>query len=173
MMRSLITNSFEGKMNANDSAPSSTRIARRINAPRARIYRALLDAHAVAKWKVPNGMRADVHEFDPREGGSIRVSLTYDEPTRVGKTTPHTDTYHGHFVKLVPDEQVVEVEEFETSDPSLRGEMTISITLADANGGGTDLRAVHEGLPQGVSAADNEKGWQMALDKLAAHVEAG
>jgi uncharacterized protein YndB with AHSA1/START domain len=73
-------------------------------------------------------------------------------------------------VKLVPDEQVIEVDEFETTDPALRGRMTITITLADADGG-TDLVAVHEGLPRGVNPADNETGWQMALAKLAALVE--
>ncbi len=150
---------------------SWTRIRRRINAPGALVYRALLDAHAVAKWKVPDGMTCYVHEFDAREGGSIRISLTYDEPTGTGKTTSHTDTYHGHFVKLVPNEQVVEVDEFETTDPAMRGEMTVTITLADADGG-TDLLAVHDGLPRGVSTTDNETGWQMALTKLAALVEA-
>jgi uncharacterized protein YndB with AHSA1/START domain len=74
-------------------------------------------------------------------------------------------------VKLVRNEQVVEVDEFETTDPAMRGEMTITISLADADGG-TDLLAVHDGLPRGVSAADNETGWQMALAKLAALVEA-
>ena len=74
-------------------------------------------------------------------------------------------------VKLVTDERVVEVIEFETTDAALRGEMTIKITLADANGG-TDIFAVHDGLPPGLSAADNESGWRSSLAKLAALVEA-
>jgi uncharacterized protein YndB with AHSA1/START domain len=151
---------------------SSTRITRHINAPRAKVYSTLLDARAVAKWKVPEGMTCHVHEFDAREGGSFRISLAYDKPTGTGKTTSHTDTYHGRFVTLVAGERVVEVDEFETADPALRGEMTITITLTDADGG-TDLVAVHEGLPRGVSTADNETGWRMALAKLAALVEAG
>src|ERR671910_2016187 len=113
---------------------SSTRITRHINAPRASVYRALLDADAVARWMVPTGMSSHVHAFDPREGGTFRISLTYDEPTGTGKTTTHTDTYHGHFVKLVPNEQVVEVVEFETTDPAMMGEMTITIDLVDAEG---------------------------------------
>jgi uncharacterized protein YndB with AHSA1/START domain len=141
-----------------------------MNAPRATVYRALLDARAVAAWMVPTGMTSHVYAFDPREGGAFRISLTYDAPTGTGKTTAHTDTYHGHFVTLVPDEQVVEVVEFETSDPALRGEMTISITLVDADGG-TEVRAVHDGLPPGVSPVDNEVGWRSSLDKLAALVE--
>jgi len=86
-------------------------------------------------------------------------------------STPHTDTYHGRFVKLVPDEQMVEVVEFETDNPAMRGEMTIAITLADADGG-TEVVAVHDGLPSGVPPADNELGWQQSLERLAALVEA-
>jgi len=150
---------------------SSTRVSRHIHAPRARVYRALLDADEVAAWKVPDGMACQVHEFDACEGGAFRISLTYDEPTRTGKTSSHTDTYHGRFVKLVPNEQVVEVNEFETTDPALRGEMTVTITLADADAG-TEPHAVHEGLPSGLSPRDNETGWRMALAKLAALTEA-
>ena len=120
---------------------------------------------------VPHGMTSHVHVFDAREGGLFRISLTYDEPTGIGKTTAHTDTYHGHFVKLVPNEQVIEVMEFETTDATMRGEMMITFTLREANGG-TDVFAVHANLPPGVSPADNETGWRMALDKLAALVEA-
>jgi uncharacterized protein YndB with AHSA1/START domain len=150
----------------------STRISRHIRAPRAAVYRALLDEDAVARWKVPTGMTSHVHAFDAREGGAFRISLTYDTPTGTGKTTARTDTYLGRFVRLVPDKQVVEVDEFETTDPALRGEMTITITLVDAHGG-TDLNAVHDGLPPGLSAADNELGWRLSLDRLAALLEAG
>ena len=149
----------------------TTRISRHINAPRAAVYRALIDARAVATWMVPNGMTSHVHEFDAREGGAFRISLTYDAPTGTGKTTAHTDTYHGRFVTLVPDEQVVEMMEFETDDAVMRGEMTVTFTLAEADGG-TEVRAVHEKLPPGVAPADNDTGWRMALDKLAALVEA-
>jgi uncharacterized protein YndB with AHSA1/START domain len=99
------------------------------------------------------------------------AKVAYDGPTGTGKTTAHTDTYHGRFVKLVPNEQIIEVVEFEATDPALRGEMTITTRLVDAEGG-TDIIAVHEGLPRGLSIADNEVGWQMALAKLAVLVEA-
>ena len=148
-----------------------TEIRTHIKAPREAVYRALLDPDAVARWKAPDGITCQVHAFEPREGGHLRISLTYDAPTATGKTTAHTDTYRGRFVKLVPNEQVVEVDEFETEDPTLQGPMTITITLADAEGG-TDLHAVHEGLPPSISPADNELGWRMALTKLAALVEA-
>jgi hypothetical protein len=71
---------------------SSTLVRRHLNAPRASVYRALLDARAVAKWKVPDGMTCHVHEFNAFEGGSFRISLTYDAPTGAGKTTAQTDT---------------------------------------------------------------------------------
>ena len=151
---------------------TTTRVSRHVDAPRAAVYRALLDPGAVARWKVPEGMTCKVHEFDAREGGTLRVSLTYDEPGPRGKTTAHTDTYRGRFVRLVPDELVVEVDVFEAADPALQGEMTSTITLADSDGG-TELTAVHEGVPDGVAPADNEVGWRMALDRLAALVERG
>lgn len=91
-------------------------------------------------------MASHVHEFDPREGGLFRISLTYDEQTGTGKTTAHTDTYHGHFVRLVPDEQVVEMMEFETDDAAMQGEMTVTFTLTDA-GRGTDVLGVDDVLP--------------------------
>ena len=151
---------------------SSTRIRRRVNAPRASVYRALVDAGAVATWMVPDGMTSRVHEFDAREGGRFRISLTYDAPGAAGKTTAQTDTFHGRFVKLVPNERVSYVVEFETADPALRGKMSVTFALADADGG-TEIAAVHDGLPPGVSPSDNETGWRMSLSKLAALVEAG
>jgi uncharacterized protein YndB with AHSA1/START domain len=149
----------------------ATQIRGHVRAPRPSVYRALLDADAVAKWRVPAGMNSHVHEFDAREGGSFRVSLTYDSPDAAGKSAAHTDTYHGHFVRLVPDRQVVEVLEFETADPGLQGTMTITTTLTDADDG-TDVVVVHEGIPDSVPAADNETGSRMALANLAKLVEA-
>jgi len=149
----------------------STQASRHIRAPRSAVYRALLDAGAITQWRVPAGMSSHVHEFDAREGGSFRVSLTYDAPTGTGKSASRTDTYRGHFVRLVPDEQVVEAFEFETADPDLRGEMTMTTTLTDADGG-TDVLVVHEGVPDKVPPADNETGTRMALAKLAKLTEA-
>ena len=116
-------------------------------------------------------MTSQVLAFEAREGGTFRVSLTYDAPAATGKTTAHTDTYHGRFGKLVPNEQVVQVVEFETADPALQGEMTITYTLTDADGG-TDIEGIHERLPSGVPPAENELGWRMSLAKLAELVEA-
>ena len=142
-----------------------------MNAPRPIVYRVLLDPQAVATWMVPTGMTSHVHAFDVREGGSFRISLTYDSPAAAGKTIAHTDTSHDRYVKLVTNEQVVEVVEFETTDPAASAEMTITIALDDPDGG-TEILAVHDGLPPGLSTADNEAGWQSSLAKLAAPAEA-
>lgn len=156
----------------NDDGVYSTRVWRHVNAPRPAVYRALLDADAIARWRVPDGMTSQVHEFDPREGGTFRVSLTYDAPGAAGKSSARTDTYHGHFARLTPGREVVEVIEFETGDPALSGPMTLTTTLTDA-GGGTEILVVHEGIPATVPPADNETGTRMALAKLAALVETG
>jgi uncharacterized protein YndB with AHSA1/START domain len=151
----------------------TSRVSGHVDASRAAVYRALVSAEAIARWRVPDGMSGEVHEFDAREGGRFRVSLTYEAPDASGKSAAHTDTYHGHFARLVPDEQVVEVLEFEAVDPALRGSMTLTTTLTDARGGGTDVLMVHEGIPDAVPAADNETGTRMALANLARFVEAG
>jgi uncharacterized protein YndB with AHSA1/START domain len=151
---------------------TTTRVVRHIRAPRARVYRALLDAESVQDWMVPDDMTSQVHSFEPREGGTFRISLTYDAPTGTGKTSAQTDSFHGRFVRLVPDAEVVQAVEFESDDPTMQGEMTISYTLAEA-GDGTELVGVHENLPPGVTPADNELGWSLSIAKLARLVEAG
>jgi uncharacterized protein YndB with AHSA1/START domain len=148
------------------------RISRRIKAPRSAVYRALLDPRAVAAWRVPDGMTSEVHAFEPREGGSFRVSLTYQAPTARGKTGARTDTYHGKFVKLVPDRMVVESLAFETAVPGFAGQMTVTTTLADADGA-TEVSLTFDGLPPGIRPEDNELGTRMALAKLAVLLEAG
>ena len=136
-----------------------------VPAPPAIVYRALLDPDAVAVWRVPDGMTAEVHELDARVGGRIHVSLTYVDPERAGKSHGATDTYAGRFVELVPGERVVEEVSFETGDPALGSPMTMTTTLRPVEGG-TEVTIRHDGLPDGVAAADNEAGTAMALAKL-------
>jgi uncharacterized protein YndB with AHSA1/START domain len=136
------------------------------------VYRALLDAEAVQQWMVPDQMTSHIHSFDAHVGGTFRISLTYDQPTTAGKTTPRTDSFFGRFVRLVPDTEVVQVVEFESDDPTMAGEMTITYKLTDADGG-TDLVGVHENLPPGLSPADNELGWRISIDRLTKLVEVG
>ncbi|MEV0323261.1 SRPBCC domain-containing protein [Streptomyces sp. NPDC050658] len=155
----------------------ATRVSRHVNAPRPAVYRALVDAEAIARWRVPTGMTGHVHVFEAREGGEFRVSLTYDASDDAsygaGKSSSHTDTYQGRFARLVPDREVVEVFAFETADAELRGTMTMTTTLTDGPDGGTDVLIVHEGLPDAIPAADNETGTRMALAHLARLVEGG
>lgn len=148
---------------------STTRITCRIAASRDRVYRAFLDADAVQRWMVPPSMKSQVHVFEGRVGGAFRVTLTY-QGEGVGKSDAHSDTYHGRFVELVPGERIVEAIEFESADPNMQGEMTMTVELRDA-AGGTELVATHEHLPPGVKPADNELGWKQSLDQLRALVE--
>ena len=148
----------------------ATKVFRHVNALPDVVYEALLDQGAIPRWRVPDGMSAEVHEFDPREGGRFRISLTYDAPGETGKTAGRTDTYHGRFVKLVPGKLVVEQLEFESADPQLAGSMTMTTTLTPA-ADGTDVLLTHEGIPDAVPRAENEEGTRMALANLAAFVE--
>ena len=146
---------------------STTEHSTWIDAPPARVYSALLDPKLLAQWRVPAGMHCVVHQFEPKVNGAFRMSLSYDAPDAAGKTTAHTDTYHGHFEELVPHRRVVESLEFETSDVRMQGAMRI-VTELVAERGGTRINAVHENLPPGVSASDNEAGWRESLAKLGA-----
>ena len=160
----------------------TTRASIHVAAPRAAVYAALTSAEAIQHWRAPDDMTAVVHEFDASEGGAFRVSLSYRQTDRTGKTEANTDTYHGRFARLVPDEQVVEEVEFESADPALAGTITMTTTLTDAEPGsgsgsrsgtgpGTDVVLVHDGVPDAVPPADNELGVSMALANLAAYVE--
>ena len=146
---------------------STTRHEVHIDALPIQVYRALLDPEVIAQYRVPAGMSCEIHAFEPWEGGSFRVSLTYDATPAAGKTSAHTDTYAGCFDRLVPNERVVERLRFETDHAEMQGEMRITTELAP-EGGGTRVLVVHEGLPPGVRPADNEAGWQESLEKLAA-----
>jgi uncharacterized protein (DUF924 family)/uncharacterized protein YndB with AHSA1/START domain len=149
----------------------STRLAQRIRAPRDLVYRALTDPARIARWRVPDGMDSEVHAFEARVGGTFRISLHYAGADGEGKTSARTDTYAGRFIDLVPGERVVEVMAFETDDPAMQGEMRATYELRESPDG-TDLHALHEGLPPGLSAEDNAAGWRMSLGKLARLVEA-
>ena len=150
---------------------ATTRVLKHIRAAPEEVYRALVDPGAVEQWMVPDDMTSEVHHFDAREGGSFRISLTYDDPARTGKTESATDTFEGRFVSLVPGREVTQIVEFVSDGPGVVGEMTIAYSLHAAPEGGTNLTGVHQNLPPGVSPEANETGWKMSLDKLAALVE--
>lgn len=156
---------------------ATTRIGTQINAPRSAVYPLLVDGDAVAAWMMPDGISIEVHRFEAVVGGSFSITLTYDDPTDTGQHDAGTvrqqhDAYYGTFRSLIPDEQVVELLEFVTEKPDMTGAQTVTFTLTDADGG-THLEVLHEGVPAGLSPAENEIGWQLALTKLVALAERG
>ena len=161
-------------MKAPSAKGASTRVVRVIKAPRQAIYQAFVDRDAVGSWLPPENMRGQVHIFEPREGGRFRMSLIYQHPehSRRGKTSEDTDTFQGRFVQLVPFEKMVWVVEFESQEPGFVGEMRITWSLADADGG-TEVTVLCEGIPPGVRPEDNETGCRSSLQKLAALLEGG
>lgn len=144
----------------------TTTVTRIVGTDRATVYRALLDPDAVVRWRVPHGMRGEVHELDARVGGRIRMSLTYDDPAQAGKSGGATDTYSGTYAELVEGERVVEQVEFDSDDPDLAGVITMTTTLRDAPGG-TEVELRMDGVPDAVPPDQNAAGSRMALDALA------
>jgi uncharacterized protein YndB with AHSA1/START domain len=151
---------------------ASTRVSKIIKAPRKAIYQAFLDRDAVTAWLSPDNMRGPVHASDAREGDAFRISLTYQDPEHSpgGKTSEDTDTYQGRFVESVPYAKSVEVIEFESQDPAFAGEMRITVSLADTDGG-TEITMLCQDIPKGIRLEDNELGCKESLQKLAALLE--
>lgn len=149
----------------------STTVSRRIPATRETIYRAFLTPDAVAAWLPPANMRGQVHAFEPREGGRLRMTLTYDDPALGpgGKSTDASDIFEGRFKSLVPDRRVVWVITFESERAAFSGEMTITWDLVDADGG-TEVTARCDGIPPGIKPEDNAEGTRSSLENLAAFV---
>jgi uncharacterized protein YndB with AHSA1/START domain len=147
---------------------ASTVVSRVIDAPREAVYRAYLDRDSLAAWLPPGAMTGVVHAFDAREGGSFSMSLVYPEGDRSagGKTTGSTDTFHGRFVTLIPNERIVWAVEFESADSAFAGEMIVATTLAPA-AGGTEVTIRCDNIPAGVRLEDNEAGCRSSLEKLA------
>lgn len=152
----------------------STSDSQFVKAPREVVYQAFLDPQAVAQWLAPDTMQATVDQWEPRAGGKIRMSLTYTEQQDfgTGKSSDNTDTSEGRFIELVPNERIAQVFEFESDDPAFEGEMRMTWTLADADGG-TNVTVLCEDIPAGIRLEDNKEGSQQTLKKLAAYVEQG
>ena len=127
----------------------STRATRWVRATPDEVYRALLDPHAVAAWRVPNGMTATIHQFDVREGGRFRISLHPHGPEMASGSA---ETFHGRFTRLLPGQLVVEAIEFESPDPSMAGVLTITTELREADGG-CEVTMAYDDIPDGADAA--------------------
>jgi uncharacterized protein YndB with AHSA1/START domain len=148
------------------------RASRVIKASPQAIYQAFLDREAVAAWRPPQGMTAEIYAFKAREGGTFRMAFVYTATDRTarGKTSDNADVFHGRFLELVPNERIVEVVEFESDDPAFAGAMTVTTTLAAALEG-TEVSFVCENVPSGIRPSDHQVGMASTLEQLAAFTE--
>lgn len=126
-----------------------------------KIYRAFIEADAMAKWLPPNGFTCTVHQFEGKVGGSFKMSFR-------NFTTGHSHSFGGKYLELVPGERLRYVDKFD--DPNLPGEMQVTVTLKKVLVG-TDLTVVQEGIPDAIPVEACYLGWQESLRNLARLVE--
>lgn len=142
--------------------PTGTiRLHRVLRAKPERIYRAFLDADAMAKWLPPYGFTCKVHHMDAKVGGTFKMSFT-------NFSTGHGHSFGGEYRVLVPSEKIVYTDKFD--DPNLPGEMLTTVTL-NAVSCGTDFNVVQEGVPEVIPVEMCYLGWQESLAQLATLVE--
>jgi uncharacterized protein YndB with AHSA1/START domain len=146
-------------MTANNT--STIRLHRVLKAPVDRVYRAFLDAGAVAKWFPPNGFTCQVHHLEAAVGGTYKMSFT-------NFTTGKSQGFGGEYVELVPNERIRYTDRFD--DPNLPGDMHTTVTLKKVSVG-TELNIVQEGVPAVIPAEACYLGWQETLTQLANLVE--
>jgi uncharacterized protein YndB with AHSA1/START domain len=143
--------------------PTGTvRLHRVLRAPPERIYRAFLDAAALAKWLPPNGFTGQVHQIDASVGGSYRMSFT-------NLANGHSHSFGGRYLELVPGQRLRYTGVFD--DPNLPGEMQTTIELRQVSCG-TELNATQEGIPAIIPTELCYLGWQQSLVLLGQLVEA-
>jgi uncharacterized protein YndB with AHSA1/START domain len=143
-------------------AGNTVRLHRVLRAPPERIYRAFLDADAMAKWLPPHGFTGKVHELDARVGGRYRMSFT-------NLTTGQGHSFGGEYLELVANERIRHTDEFD--DPNLPGTMQVTVSLRPVSCG-TELSIVQEGIPEMIPPEACYLGWQESLALLAQLVEA-
>jgi len=139
----------------------TVRLHRVLRAKPERIYRAFLDAAAMAKWLPPYGFTCQVHQLEATVGGTYRMSFT-------NFTTGQAHSFGGVYRELVPSERIRYTDSFD--DPNLPGEMQTTITLKQVSCG-TELTVVQEGVPQAIPVEMCYLGWQESLAQLAHLVE--
>jgi uncharacterized protein YndB with AHSA1/START domain len=140
---------------------NTVKLHRVLRATPERVYRAFLDADAMAKWLPPNGFTGKVHHMEPKVGGSYRMSFT-------NFTTGHSHSFGGEYLELAPHERIRYTGKFEDG---LQGAMQTTITLR-AVFCGTELNVVQEGIPEGIPPEACYLGWQESLVLLGKLVEA-
>jgi uncharacterized protein YndB with AHSA1/START domain len=126
------------------------------------VYRAFLDADAMAKWLPPNGFTGKVQHMDPKVGGTYKMSFT-------NFSTGNSHSFGGEYLELVPQERIRFTDRFD--DPRLPGVIQTTITLKKVSCG-TELNVVQEGMPTVIPAEACYLGWQESLALLAKLVEA-
>jgi uncharacterized protein YndB with AHSA1/START domain len=141
---------------------SSVRLHRVLRATPERVYRAFLDADAMAKWLPPNGFTGKVHHLEARVGGTYQMSFT-------NFSTGNSHSFGGEYRELVPNERIQYTDRFD--DPNLSGEMVTTVSLQQVSVG-TELNVSQEGIPEAIPAEACYLGWQESLILLAKLVEA-
>ena len=141
---------------------NTVRLHRVLRATPEKIYRAFLDADAMAKWLPPNGFTGKVHHIDARVGGTYKMSFT-------NFTTGHSHSFGGKYLELAPHERIRHTDSFD--DPNLPGEMQTTVSFKKVSCG-TEVNIVQEGIPEAIPPEACYLGWQESLSLLAQLIEA-
>ncbi len=141
---------------------NTIKLHRVIRAPAEKVYKAFLDADALAKWLPPNGFTCKVHHADAKVGGSYKMSFT-------NFTTGKSHSFGGTYLELKPYERIRYTDKFD--DPNMPGEIQTTITLKEVSCG-TEVSILQEGVPAAIPAEACYLGWQESLILLAKLVEA-
>lgn len=141
--------------------PNSVHLHRVLTAKPEKVYRAFLEADALAKWLPPNGFTCTVHQHDPKVGGTYKMSFR-------NFTTGQSHAFGGTYLELVPNERLRYTDTFD--DPNMPGEIQVTVTLKKVSCG-TELKIAQEGLPDAIPVESCYLGWQDSLRNLAQLVE--
>jgi uncharacterized protein YndB with AHSA1/START domain len=141
--------------------PGTVRLHRVLATKPDKVYRAFIEADALAKWLPPNGFTCSVHSLDAKVGGSFKMSFR-------NFTTDHSHSFGGKYLELSPGKRVRYTDVFD--DPNLPGEMTVTVDIKQVSVG-TDVSIVQEGIPDAIPAEACYLGWQESLRNLARLVE--
>lgn len=144
----------------------SITLSRVIEAPPERVYEAFLDPDELAQWLPPTGFSAEVHHLEPEVGGTFRITFTGQTEEFEG----YDHSFGGTYLELVPGERIINTDAFETDDPDMAGEMTLTVTFEAVNDG-TEVTVHQTGIPEAVPPEDAEAGWTDSLANLAELVE--
>lgn len=142
-------------------AGNTVRFHRVLKAPPEKVYRAFLDAEAMAKWLPPEGFTASVQHLDARVGGGFRMAFT-------NFTTRQSHSFGGEYLELVPGQRIRYTDRFD--DPNLPGAMEVTVTLKLVSCG-TELEIIQAGIPEAIPVEMCYLGWQESLAALARLVE--